>query len=95
MREAALTIAADTDVALQAIASVERRLFEQFPEFGRHVIHDELLRALNERPVFSARPPLGAGNDVIRLEVVLDASLVFEVVAAALSALNRNGIGHG
>lgn len=97
MRESSQSLAleADTSAALKALADVERRLLEHAPELGSDVIHDHLLRALHERAVFTTRSTLGTGNDVIRLEVVLDASLVFEIVAAALGALDADGISHG
>lgn len=81
-----LKLVADTSPAIAALADVERRLLEQFPEAGLDLIHSLLFRVLDERPVLTARSAPSAGNGVVRLEVVLDAALVFEVVAAALGA---------
>lgn len=95
MHEAKLTLSANTSDALKAVANVECRLLEDFPEFSRDFIHHLLLCVLNERSVFSACPALGTGNGVICLQISLNTSLVFEVVAAALRAFNRNGVSHG
>lgn len=74
------------DLPERTVCELVDALFEMFPELSLDVIKRELLCASKEVFVLRFTPALDAGEDICRLELIIDTLRISELIRSALAS---------